>query len=62
MQQMKEIGCFACNHDNAPDQVKEKKRSRKSMPWVFCLAASIVYTTWGNGLHLSSCHKQRSMV
>ena len=28
MQQMKEIGCFACNHDNAPDQVKEKKRSR----------------------------------
>lgn len=25
---MKEIGCFACNHNNAPDQVKEEKRNR----------------------------------
>lgn len=44
MQQIKGIGCFACSHNNVPDQVKEKERGgvKTRCPQYLCLAASIL--------------------
>ena len=52
MQQIKGIGCFACSHNNVPDQVKEKERGRVKMRAlsIFAWLQASLYITWGNGL------------
>ena len=64
VQQMKEIGCFACSHYNAPDQVKETKSNRGNKCAMGIMpGCKHLYITPGDmAFHLRSCHKQESMV
>lgn len=63
MQQMKEIGCFACNHNNAPDQVKEKRSRGKKCAVGILPGCKHLYIPPGEmAFPLRSCLKQESMV